>query len=202
MNTKLILVRHGITDWNLEHRFQGQTDIPLNQYGFKQAGSIGKHLQNEKLDFIYCSDLQRAKDTAKEVSKYHTCKLIPDQRLRELDFGQWEGLTYKEIQEKDGKYLSTWNENKLIVPPPEGESLGAFADRIEYFLEDISKNKTDKTVSVVAHGGTIKVLICLVLGLSPLSYWQFSIDQASLSQIMLLPEGAVVDYMNDTSFLK
>jgi len=60
----------------------------------------------------------------------------------------------------------------------------------------------DKTVSVVSHGGTIKVLICLVLGLSPLSHWQFSIDQSSLSQIMLLPEGATVDYINDTSFLK
>jgi broad specificity phosphatase PhoE len=97
---KFLLIRHGQTDWNLAQRFQGQSDIPLNEVGKKQAMALADRLTNESINIVYSSDLQRAIETSKIIMQMSDCKpdLHPDQRLREVNFGDWEGLTYDEIK--------------------------------------------------------------------------------------------------------
>src|SRR5438132_1605088 len=97
---RLLLVSHAQTDWNVEGRFQGQTDIPLNSYGRLQARKLQQRLASTPLDAIVASDLSRARETAEIVAAAHGKPVRTDRRLRELHFGSWEGLTYSEIQAK------------------------------------------------------------------------------------------------------
>ncbi len=107
---QLILTRHGETDWNIAHRFQGQSDVPLNARGRQQAEQLAAHLIAEKFDAIYASDLSRAWDTAKAIAAQHTCPLIAEPRFREGGFGEWEGCTFSELEERDPSLVKAWVE--------------------------------------------------------------------------------------------
>ena len=199
---KLIIARHGLTDWNLSGRFQGQTDTSLNQTGSDQALALGKWLANEKLDYIYCSDLQRAHKTALAVAQHQSCPVQKDNRLRELNFGEWEGLTFQQIQKRHPNALKDWLEIPIEAAPPGGETLSQMADRIESILGTIRRKHKNGTVLLVAHGGPIQVLLCLALNIPPICYWQFSISQASISELGIYPQGAILNRMNETCHLR
>ena len=96
----MCLVSHAQTDWNVQGRFQGQTDIPLNEFGRDQALALQQKLSQENFQAIVASDLRRARETAEILAKPHGMIVQTDPRLRELNFGEWEGLTYAEIQQK------------------------------------------------------------------------------------------------------
>jgi alpha-ribazole phosphatase len=200
---KLFLVRHGQTDWNLTRRFQGQSDVPLNQTGIHQAEQVAKRLSAEKIDFIYSSDLSRAFETA-QICRSGFQPDIPiqaDPCLREVNFGAWEGLTYNAIKEKYPDSLATWERDVYSSSPPNGETLEDLTKRVQSFLDDLLQKHNDQTVLVVAHGGVLQVMICLALKLSPTMYWQFYLSTASLSQISFYPAGAILSLLNDTSHL-
>ena len=198
---KLLLVRHGQTDWNIARRFQGQSDIPLNEVGKKQAKALANRLLNQPFDFVYSSDLQRATETAKIIckSEWH-----PDLRLREVNFGDWEGLTYNEIKEKHPDPLSAWENDIYKNAPPNGETLEQLSARVQSMLGELYAKRQDQTVLIVAHGGVLQTLICLALNLKPTMYWQFHLSTASLSEIAFYPKGAgaIVNLLNDTSHLE
>ncbi|MFC1879109.1 alpha-ribazole phosphatase [Chloroflexota bacterium] len=198
----LVIARHGLTAWNLTHRFQGQTDIPLNKRGINQAEALGERLANENIAHIYSSDLLRAYRTAQAVAQFQGCPLEKDARLRELNFGEWEGLTYQQIQEDQPQALKEWLEIPTEFSPPGGESLGQLAGRVQDFIDTIQQNHSQQRILLVAHGGAIQVLLCLALGLPAASYWQFSISQASLSELRFYPQGAIIKRLNDTCHLK
>ncbi|HXD08987.1 MAG TPA: alpha-ribazole phosphatase [Anaerolineales bacterium] len=197
---KLLLVRHGETDWNLAQRFQGHSDIPLNQVGLQQAKALRDRLSAEPIELIYSSDLERAHETAKIIANGKN-KLQTDSRLREVHFGDWEGLTYHEIQEKYPGQLAAWEQDVYKTAPPHGETLEQLAEHTRSILNDLLVNHKAGTILVVAHGGVIKVLICLALNLPATLYWQFQIAPASLSEIAFYPAGAILNFMNDTSHL-
>jgi len=197
---KILLVRHGETDWNLAQRFQGHSDVPLNQVGLRQAQALRDHLSAETIGMIYSSDLQRAHETAKIISNGKN-KLQNDARLREVHFGEWEGLTYYEIQKKYPGQLAAWEQDVYKVAPPNGETLEALASHTQSFMNDLLLNHKDETILIVTHGGVIRVLICLALNLPARMYWQFQVAQASLSEIAFYPAGAILNFMNDTCHL-
>ena len=200
---KLFLVRHGQTDWNLNRRFQGQSDVPLNQTGIHQAEQVAARLSAEKIDVIYSSDLSRAVETAK-ICRSGFQPDIPfqtDQRLREVNFGDWEGLTYNEIKEKYPDSLASWERDVYGSSPPDGETLSDLAKRVQSFLDDLLTKHDDQTILVVAHGGVLQTLVCLALKLPPTMYWQFYLSTASLSKISFYPAGAILNLLNDTSHL-
>ncbi len=200
---KLFLVRHGQTDWNLAQRFQGQSDIPLNEGGRKQAAALAGRLLNQSIDVVYSSDLIRAVETAKIICKSGwQSGLRQDPRLREVNFGDWEGLTYNEIKEKYSSELNAWESAVYKNAPPNGETLEQLEIRAQSALNDIRESCKDKMVLIVAHGGVLQTLICLALNLSPAMYWQFHLSPASLSEIAFYPAGAIVNLLNDTSHLK
>jgi alpha-ribazole phosphatase len=202
MKMRLLIVRHGLTTWNTEGRFQGQTDVPLNHTGRRQAAALAKRLAGEQIDAAYASDLSRAWETATTIIAQHDCPLHPEPGLREMSFGDWEGLTYAEIQERDAQLLAHWEADELTVSAPAGETLQQIAQRVQSVLARLIANHPEGTALLVAHGGSLQVLLCQALGLPLQSYWQFHLDQASLSEVRFYPQGAILNLFNDTCHLE
>jgi len=199
--TRLLLLRHGRTAWNAQGRYQGQTDVPLNPAGRRQARRLADRLQSEAIDALYASDLQRAWQTAEAVVRAHGLSVEPEPRLREISFGAWEGKTHDEIEAQDAQALHQWYDDPVRTAPPGGETLKAVVQRVQEAYEDLLKHHAEETVALVAHGGTLRVLLCIALEVDPANYWQFNFDEASCSQIDIYDQGAILNVLNDTSHL-
>ncbi len=200
---KLLLIRHGQTDWNLAQRFQGQSDIPLNQTGRQQAQALAERLAAVSFEAAYCSDLQRAVETAEIICKRGSCApgFHPDVRLREVNFGDWEGLTYDQIKVAHPRALADWEKDIYKNAPPHGETLEELTARVRSILDELRAGHAGQTVLIVAHGGVLQTLICLALNLPPTMYWQFSLCPASLSELAFYPAGAILNLLNDVGHL-
>jgi probable phosphoglycerate mutase len=197
----LILVRHGETDWNMQKRFQGQIDIPLNSQGKWQAQQAAQALAGLRIEQLFSSDLLRAQDTAKSIGDACGCLVQTDPRLREKGFGIWEGLTYAEIKEQDADGFARWREDPSLYTPSGGEGLDTAAQRVAQAWQEIEANAA-KTVALVSHGGTLRILLRHLLGLTPESYWQIKLDNASLSYLQICQAGNKIISINDTRHLK
>jgi len=199
--SRILLLRHGTTNWNISGRLQGHSDLALNARGLQQAAAAAARLKVEKIDRIYSSDLKRARQTARIIATEHGMPVITLPELREIHFGDWEGLTYASIRARYPQSTENWAEDLLNFAPPGGESLAHMAARVTGVMEGLSSTLADSSLAIVAHGGPLQVLICLALGLPPERYWQFHLGTGSISQINLYPEGAIVDFLNDTHHL-
>ena len=223
---RLLIVRHGETAWNASGRFQGQTDTPLNAAGHAQAVAVGDRLASEELHAVYSSDLRRAYDTALAVAAPHGLEVHADARLRELNFGDWQGLTYAQIASDHADALAYWNEDRVNRCPPGGESLGQVAQRLEALLDEIrgledgapdrassvattglgsdtaAKANGDRTVALVSHGGTARLILCLLLDYPLGDYWRFEVDNTAIAIIELQDHGPVLIRWNDTHHLE
>ncbi len=202
---KLLLTRHGETDWNLIRRYQGQSDIPLNQTGIRQAEQLAKRLASEKIDAIYSSDLSRAVETAKIIQNAQERKttevVTTDMRWRELSFGKWEGLNHEEIEAQWHDEAAKWFADMVNLSPPGGESLLQLANRVQFALDELKSKHKDQTVLVVTHSGAIQALLCYILGMDLKRYWQFRVLQASLTILQFHEDNAALKLFNDTSHL-
>lgn len=203
---KLYLTRHGETDYNLNRRYQGQMDVPLNRTGVRQAELLAKRLSTEKMDAVVASDLSRAVETAKIVQGAQglvTTKVVTtDIRWRELSFGKWEGLNHEEIKAQWQEEAKVWYADIVNTVPPGGESLSQLSERVGAALDDLKSAHKDETVLLVTHSGVIQTLMCLVLGVELKRYWQFRVLQASLTIIRFHEAGGAIEVFNDCSHLK
>jgi probable phosphoglycerate mutase len=193
---RLLLIRHAATAWTAQGRFQGQTDIPLSPHGRHQVTALAQRLMAETLHLLYASDLQRAWETAQAIAVPHALHVHAEPRLREMAFGRWEGLTYAEIEQQDAESLAAWECDQLHSAPPGGET-----QRVRAAYVAMLAAGQDKTVGLVAHGGPLQLLLCLVLGLPPQAYWQFAVSPASLSELCIYEQGAILTRLNDTHHL-
>jgi 2,3-bisphosphoglycerate-dependent phosphoglycerate mutase len=199
---RLLLVPHAQTDWNVEGRIQGQTDRPLSALGRRQAARLAELLANEQIDEAHASDLKRAWDTAEAIAGPRGLQVRPEPRLRELKFGNFEGMTYDEIQRADPEGWHVWE--TLRIGPPGGETLAQVAERVSAFMTWLTAASASegRAVLLVAHRGTLRVLLCLVLGLPPQAYGRFLLEPASLSELQLHARGPVLVRFNDTQHLR
>ena len=165
--THLIFVRHGETDHNVHKRFQGHTDISLNARGVAMAEAARNMLAEVRFSTILTSDLKRAAQTAEIIAQGHQEKVIQDPVLREMNFGDWEGLTYQEIEKQFPQALKAWQEDMNTTPPPNGETLHQFTERIKTLFEDILGGCFTDKVLVVSHGGVLQVMACFSVGTTP-----------------------------------
>jgi broad specificity phosphatase PhoE len=157
---RILLIRHGQTDWNLNGRWQGQLDVPLNEEGKAQAASLAAFLRDSALTAVYSSDLSRARETAQAVASQTGLPLHQDARWREMNLGIFQGLTLPEIQEKYPEAAAAMHDDYLGFVFPEGESRRLMQDRAhQAFTELASAYPAGSTIAVVSHGGTIKVLL-------------------------------------------
>lgn len=160
----LYFVRHGETDWNAEARLQGQRDVPLNDFGRVQAEEVGRRLSGlaprpEDLDYV-ASPLGRTRETMERLRDslgLHPPAYRTDDRLKELTFGRWEGLTWKEVRQRDPKGAQARDADKWSFAPPGGESYQMLADRVAPFLQDITRDAV-----IVSHGGVARVLLVML----------------------------------------
>lgn len=160
--TRLLLVRHGETDWNVARRWQGHSDTPLNDAGREQARRLAGEL--DPVDVVYSSDLARARETAEILAARLGVEVRPDERLRERGFGAWEGLTMAEIEERFLEEHRAWL-GGTGVGAGDAEPLDAFAARVADFVGEVLDRHPDEAVLVVSHGGTIRAIHAHARGL-------------------------------------
>lgn len=195
---RLVLVRHGETDWNVERRVQGHSDTPLNDNGREQARKLSATLGLETFELVISSDLDRAKETARLSLPLGT-SISETADLRELNFGDWEGLTGPEIEvDAPGGLGRTW---RGLGEAPSGESLTTFAERIDRVVQRLRAELLEGSALVVAHGGTLRVFICLAMGLPVDRAWQFQLANTAVSELELFADGAILSKLNDTTHL-
>lgn len=164
----LYFIRHGETDWNAEARLQGQKDVPLNDFGRVQAEEAGARLRGlvpscENLDFV-ASPLSRTRETMELVRR--AAGLEPDSyrlddRFKELSFGSWEGLTWKEVRARDPQGAAGRHRDKWGFVPPGGESYAVLAERIGPVVAELTRDTV-----LVSHGGVARVMLALLCGMS------------------------------------
>lgn len=197
---RLILVRHGETDWNTERRLQGHAAIPLSDRGRRQAASLARRLAGQSIDACYTSDIRRALDTATIIGETLGVKAKPDPRLREMAFGLLEGLTFDEAQTRYPEMMAAWTKDRNI-PLPGGEAFNQFSARISAFLDKLKQTQQETTLLLITHAGPIREIIRLALGLPAEGHWYFQVDNASLSELSLADDQPVLACLNDTHHL-
>jgi alpha-ribazole phosphatase len=178
---RLLIVRHGETDFNVQSRWQGHTDIPLNANGLAQAERVAARMKNETIDAIFSSDLKRAFATAEAINQHHKLTIQPDQRLREVKLGQFEGLTTDEIRTRFAEEYNLWH-NSTEYPAPGGESDMDFFQRVQSFFHFAQNGHPADSILLVTHGGTIRFLMCVILELPLKRFAHFRTDNTAISE--------------------
>ena len=154
-STKLIIIRHGETVWNVEGKKQGQLDSPLTALGIKQAKALAQRLTEESFTALYASNLGRAYTTAEYIAARTNHKISPEQRLRERNFGIFQGLTDEQIKNKYSAEYHSHLADTVNYVIPEGESLRQFYERNTACLENLTARHAGEIIAVVTHGGII-----------------------------------------------
>lgn len=182
--TRLCLVRHGETAWNVEHRLQGHLDVPLNPTGEAQALATAAGLATVHFAAVYCSDLQRARQTAAAITRDREGRVEFQPRLRERHYGVFQGLTYAEAE---AHFPDDFRRFKQRDPqftfPGGGESLTAFAGRVEHILADLAASHRGEQVLIVTHGGVLDIVHRLAAGKALDAPRDFAIPNAALNWI-------------------
>lgn len=187
--TLILALRHGETDWNLAGRYQGQTDIGLNEQGRAQAEQAARALADEPLDAIYASDLARAADTAEILARPHG---LPVQRLpglREQHFGRFQGLSAAEIAQRWPEDAARWERREPGFGPEGGESRQAFHARCLAALAELAERHRGQRVAVVCHGGVLDSLYRAASGLPLDAPRRWPLDNAAVSRLLHGPQG-------------
>ncbi|MEC0128655.1 histidine phosphatase family protein [Paenibacillus pabuli] len=187
---EIILIRHGTTAWNLEKRYLGHTDIGLLPKAGQELSLLREELSNVTWDALYCSDLLRCQQTLAHIAPFQAGQAKLDPRLREIDFGKWEGLTYEQL--KDNPTYRDWIDAPQEVTPLKGESWKAFSARIELFLEErllsfsptiYSRNTNVQKIAVITHGGVIRYLVSRLI--SGQEFWDTQVIPGQAIKIRL-----------------
>lgn len=198
----LIMVRHGVTKWNEDKRYIGSTDLGLTDRGLAQAKAASGYLAKESIPKIYTSEFKRARQTANIIAEPHNAEVFVLPDLNEIDFGKWEGLTFEQIEDGWPDFVSRWLANEEGYPP-DGESIIGFYERAKSAIEQVINKESEGTIVIVAHAGTIKLILCNLLGLSVQDIWKTKQDSASISRVELYDDGhCMLTLLNDTCHLK
>lgn len=199
--TRLIVVRHGETAWNVAARMQGQLDVGLNATGQWQAGRLGQALADEAIDAIYSSDLSRAWDTALAIAGPRGLAVRPEPRLRERAFGHFEGLSFTEIEATLPEQARLWRRRDPAFAPEGGESLIAFRDRVTSAATELAARHPDQLVVLVAHGGVMDVLYRAATRQPLEAPRTWRLGNAAINRMLWTPEGFSLVGWDDSAHL-
>lgn len=190
---RLIIVRHGESEWNRIHRYQGQLDAPLSDLGLRQAEALAERLKTEPLDHIYSSRLQRAARTAEAIAAHH--REVPfayNEALLEIDHGEWQGKYADEITASYAEGLREWREHPTRSQMPGGESFSNVLKRTLDFREQLTALHRDQTILVSTHDVVVKILVADALGMNMDRINRIWVTNASIS---------VIEYGDDLPYL-
>ncbi|MEB3359678.1 MAG: histidine phosphatase family protein [Synechococcales bacterium] len=209
---RILLVRHGETDWNRDKRFQGQIDVPMNDTGRQQAAACANFLKATPIDWAVSSPMLRPKETADIILKQHLgVDLTLDDNLREISHGLWEGKLEAEIEQSYPGMLQQWKQAPATVQMPEGENLQQVWERaiaawtaiLETAQERSLSSEQPETILVAAHDAVNKALLCYLAGLGPEAFWTFKQGNGAVT-VIDYPQGPaarpILHAVNITSF--
>jgi broad specificity phosphatase PhoE len=200
---RIILVRHGETEWNVTLQYQGHAGIPLNERGLEQARIAAERLRRLHIDALYASDLTRAWQTAEVIGRELklTPKALPE--LREIDVGQWEGLTPEELYRRFPEHMREYERDPARTVRLGGESYAQLQARALLALQTIEANHRDsETIVAVSHGGTIRALLCHVIGLDLINFGRMWLDNGSFTELRKGRSGWRLLRLNDAAHLE
>lgn len=196
-----LIVRHGETQWNVEGRLQGVSDIGLSEKGDRQAQMVARRLAGVPIDVAYTSDLTRAIDTAQSILENRDLTLHAIPVLRERGYGIFEGLTVEERQQRYPEMFAASLVNDLDFAPTGGETPRETIKRMSTFVADLGMRHPDETVLIVGHGGSLRAAIIALMEFPLEANWRFVMANCGLSVIDTYPDNAVMRLYNDTSHL-
>lgn len=200
--SKLFLIRHGLTEWNKLNKFQGSSNTLLCEEGIEQAKKLADRLKPYKFDAIYSSDLSRAYETALYIAQPHhmTVNKIPE--LREIHFGEWEGLTKEEIINLKKYDFIRWKNSPHSTEFPGEGSLVKVQQRVMKGIQAILNRHQNENIVIVSHGASLKIIILSLLGMDLSFYRHFWLGNTSLSIIEIRKDRNVLSLLNDMSHLE
>jgi len=183
MTTRICLVRHGETAWNVERRLQGQLDIDLNAVGLAQADAVGRALADESFVALYSSDLMRTKRTAEAVAGYVGLSVQLDRNFRERHYGKFQGHTYDEAKARHPDEYERFRARDPELTFDSGESLTVFAQRIHGSMEQLARSHRGSAVLVVTHGGVLDIVYRMATSMPIERSRDFGIPNAGLNWV-------------------
>ncbi|MGI6251846.1 MAG: histidine phosphatase family protein [Aminivibrio sp.] len=194
---RILFIRHGKTEWNEQSRFQGMTDIPLDDDGRKQARLVSARLKSWEPHAIFSSPLSRARETAAEIAAAHEAlALVLLDGLAEMGFGEWEGRTIRDVLAKEEDVFREWRRSPFEAPPPGGEVYQSVELRVRAALDRIMSAEGERVVAV-SHGGIIRAALALLFDISPAATWRMKIGNCSVTAIDMDNRGISLAFLND-----
>ncbi|MCG8346918.1 MAG: histidine phosphatase family protein [Chloroflexales bacterium] len=200
---QLILIRHGETDWNVTLQYQGHAQVPLNERGREQAQLAAGRLKHNRAVALYASDIVRAWETAQIIGD--TLGLTPQTmpELREIDVGRWEGLTPEQLYRQFPDHMQEYERDPARTVRLGGESYAQLQERALVALQRIQEtHQHDETILAVSHGGTIRALLCHVIGLDLGYFGRMWLDNGSLTELRYGKHGWRLYRLNDAAHLE
>ncbi|HSL93671.1 MAG TPA: histidine phosphatase family protein [Bacillota bacterium] len=170
--TTVLIVRHGVTDYNQQGIYQGRMDVPLNQLGEAQVAKLGSWLSGRyQIDKIYSSPLLRAQATAQAIAAGQAgAEIVFDEGLQEIDVGEWEGMSAPQAKEANPDVWNRLQVDQLYTRRPEGESYWDLYQRVSTCLDNIVSKHSGETLCVTSHGGCVRVMLAHVMGVPPTTF--------------------------------
>ncbi|HEY3297735.1 MAG TPA: histidine phosphatase family protein [Armatimonadota bacterium] len=200
--TRVYLVRHGEVIWNKKNTYAGQTDLPLNETGLAQAELLADYLKDKGIAAVYSSDLSRARETASAIARPLGLDVRTDKDLREVNYGEWEGLSEAEIAEQYPEIFSRWRDDAANTRIPGGESFNEMKDRAYPSFMKIALSHPEQDIAVVAHKSVNRTLLCCLLGADINIYRRVAQENACVNVIQVRrPDWLIIESINERCFL-
>jgi len=200
--TKVYVVRHGQTAWNVGEIFRGRADIPLDDVGRNEAALAGEALRDAAIHAVYSSPLSRSMETAKNIAKFHNLTVTPLEAITDISYGEWEGQSNEHVKAKYPDLHRLWHEEPHKVHFPRGESLEEVRARTMSAVNDLVAKHKEENIVLVAHRVPNKVICCALIGLDNSHFWRIQQDTASTNLFTYKGGQWVISLLNDTSYLK
>ena len=202
MANTFYIVRHGQTNWNILGKTQGHGNSDLTPKGENQALELSKAIKEYPIDYIYSSDLGRAIQTAQIIGNEIGVDVNETESLREMGFGDWEGLLIDEIKKNHAKTYETWRNQPHLADIPNGETLHIIKDRVDAFIKELNEKYDNKHILLVSHSVTVRVMLLSFLNSGVENIYRIKQDNTALNVVECRDYGPVVIKMNDTSHIK
>ena len=196
--TQLTLLRHAEVDPRYHGIFGGQIDMDLSARGHEQAAALARYLQRREFDAIYASPMKRAQQTLQPILANRKNSPVTAHGLREVHFGDWTGLSWAEVKTKFNISAFQWLDQLEKTGIPNAETVPEFRKRVEPHLQEILQAYDGKKVAIVCHGGTIRMLLAILLDLPLSRMAHFEIEYASVTDVFLHPHKTEVQLLNFT----
>ncbi len=194
--TNLYLLRHAEVETRYHRIFGGQIDMNISERGHEQAAALAKYLQPKSFDAIYASPMKRVQQTLAPFVSGRAQTPVTLAGLREVNFGDWTGLSWEQVKEKFGISAFEWLDQLDRAAIPNAESGAMFRERVEPCVQQILRGHAGQKVAVVCHGGTIRMLLSVLLGMPFTQTSAFEIEYASLTHVRWLPHKTEIQLLN------